>query len=98
MPGVVVFAAIGGVGQAVYGAMDARHAMRVRRAEAESEGEAADGVWSRIVASRWNPVKRLGDEEYEGMLQEKLIRVEAEIALVEEDLARMKGTPQEPEP
>ena len=40
--------------------------------------------------SRWSPVKVLSDDEYAIMLEEKLLRVKAEIALVEENITALK--------
>jgi len=37
------------------------------------------------------PVRMLKDEEYEGMLREKLFKVQAEIMILEEDIARLRG-------
>ena len=39
---------------------------------------------------KWSPMKVLSDEEYERMLQEKLLRVEAEIAVLDEKIERAK--------
>ena len=49
------------------------------------------GLGHRILHSRFNPMKVLSDEEYEGMLEEKLIRVEAEIALIDESIGKVKA-------
>ena len=44
----------------------------------------------RLANSRWSPVKILSDEEYENMLQEKLLRVEAEIAVLDEHIENLR--------
>ena len=36
-------------------------------------------------------MKVLSDEEYEKVLKEKLVRVEAEIALIDEDIVKLKS-------
>lgn len=36
-------------------------------------------------------MKVLSDEEYEKVLKEKLVRVEAEIALIDEDIDKLKS-------
>ena len=46
-------------------------------------GEEASNAKAR---SKWYPLRMLDDVEYEGMLQEKLIRINSEIALVDEDI------------
>ena len=40
---------------------------------------------------KWSPLKTLSDEEYGDMLREKLLRVEAEIALVDEEVGRLRA-------
>ncbi len=44
----------------------------------------------RMVTSRFSPMKVLSDAEYEAMLKEKLIRVDAELAVLDEDLAKLR--------
>jgi hypothetical protein len=51
-------------------------------------------VVQRMSKSRFNPMRRLTDEEYQGMLQEKLIKVEAELALVDEDIRKLESEKQ----
>ena len=40
----------------------------------------------RLAKSRWIPLKAIPDADYEKMLNEKLVRVEADIALIDEQL------------
>lgn len=49
-----------------------------------------EGMIARLAKSRYNPMRKLTDTEYLSMLQEKLIRVEAEIAIVDEDIAKLE--------
>ena len=42
------------------------------------------------------PVKMLSDEEYEEMLREKLFKVQAEMVILEEDIARLRGELEQP--
>jgi hypothetical protein len=44
----------------------------------------------RIMDSPWMPLKSLSDDDYESMLREKLIRTEAEIALIDERLVDLR--------
>lgn len=55
------------------------------------QANAKPGLIERMAKSRWNPMRRLTDQEYEDMLKEKLIRVEAEIAIVDEEVAKLEG-------
>lgn len=86
LPGFFVFGAIGYLGQCTYDAVDRR-----KMADVNSGGTARGGhekeTWMR---SKWVPWKALTDEEYEAMLREKLLRVNAEIALLDESLEGLK--------
>ncbi len=46
----------------------------------------------RILDSRWVPLKRLSDEDYVGMLNEKTVRIEAEIAIIDEKIAALQNS------
>lgn len=83
MPGAIVFAILGGAGQIIYNFTDTRH-----YAHSISPAKSENGPgW---LNSKWSPVKVLSDSEYEGILQEKLLRVKAEIALIDENIAELK--------
>lgn len=62
-----------------------------RQQQGEQEEREETGLIGRMARSRWNPMRRLTDQEYEDMLKEKLIRVEAEIAIVDEEVAKLEG-------
>lgn len=40
--------------------------------------------------SRWSPIKQLSDQEYENILEEKLLRVEADIALIDDRVKELR--------
>lgn len=52
--------------------------------------EPKETLMQRIAKSKWSPMSILTDEQYEEMLQEKLLRVEAEIAMVDDRIEAMK--------
>lgn len=41
--------------------------------------------------SKWSPMKKLTDQEYENILEEKLLRLDAEIAIIDDDVAALKA-------
>lgn len=82
MPGAIVFALFGAAGQAIYNSMDAK-----RTEEALNPSEKKKS-W---LDSKWSPVKVLTDAEYAHMMDEKLLRVNAEIALLEESIERLRA-------
>lgn len=56
-----------------------------RRAQAKED---EDDSW---MASKWSPLKKLSDEEYTHMMGEKLLSVEADIALIDERVAQLRA-------
>ena len=43
------------------------------------------------LESEWSPVIPLSDEQYKELLEEKVLKVEAEIALVDENIAAARA-------
>lgn len=75
----------GFAGQNVYSYFDERHTESLK-----DEGPKM-GVVERVMSSKWFPLRKMSDEEYLGILEEKLWKIKAEIAIREEDLAKLKG-------
>lgn len=42
--------------------------------------------------SKWSPMKRLSDKDYEEKLEEKILRLDAEIAIIDENIAALKAS------
>lgn len=78
LPGAIMFALCGAAGQAIYNRADARPTA------SESDGKQQKSLQDSWLNSKWSPMKVLTDAEYENMLQEKLLRVNADIALLDE--------------
>ncbi|KAI0180240.1 hypothetical protein GGR52DRAFT_234039 [Hypoxylon sp. FL1284] len=63
---------------------------RLKRGSNESEPKAkAKTGW---LDSKWSPMKRLSDEEYEEKLEEKILRINAEIAIIDENIAALRAS------
>lgn len=77
-----MFAIFGAAGQAIYNSRDAK-----RTEEALNPSETKKSWFD----SKWSPVKKLTEAEYAHMLEEKLLRVNAEIALVDESIERLRA-------
>ena len=45
--------------------------------------------------SRWSPLKKLTDQEYTEYLEEKLLRVEADIALIDDRIDELRAADQQ---
>jgi len=80
VPGVIMFSIFGAAGQAMYNMVNARNSSDVTH---RRDGRA----W---MKSRWSPITVLSDQQYEEMLREKLLRVNAEIALVDESIENLR--------
>ena len=48
-------------------------------------------LFNRIAESKWVPLKSIPDEDYERMLSKKLLRTDAEIAMLDERLASLRS-------
>jgi hypothetical protein len=90
IPGALIFALFGAAGQAIYNSADARaSSLPPQTAEKDLKNS-----W---LNSKWSPMKVLTDKEYESMLREKLLNVEAEISLVDERIAALREVERERE-
>ncbi|KAH8801563.1 hypothetical protein F5884DRAFT_685119 [Xylogone sp. PMI_703] len=82
IPGAIMFALFGALGQTTYIVIGARNL-----AQPVEEAPTTRSSW---LNSKWSPVKVLSDAEYEEMLQEKLLKINAEIALVDESITALQ--------
>jgi hypothetical protein len=85
IPGAVVFSLLGAGGQVIGNWWDAR--------APRAPSKPGSGLWA-----KWNPIKRLSDEDYVNILEEKLLRVETDIALMDDrirDLRESEGQKKE---
>ena len=62
-----------------------------------SEYVSQPSITQRLAESKWVPLKALSDQQYEEMLSEKLLKLEAEVSIIDEKIAVLK-TSQEREP
>lgn len=83
-----MFSIFGFVGQSVYNFADSRHS---ELQQSDFDAPRKQSIWENLLDSRWSPVKVLSDNEYERMLEEKLLRLNAEIALIDEDVAKLNA-------
>jgi len=88
VPGVIMFALFGAAGQTLYNMADARNSQL-------KDVVPDDRTKNSWLNSKWSPMKVLSDKEYEDMLREKLLRVNAEIALVDESIAALRAQEKE---
>lgn len=84
VPGVVVFSLLGYIGQKSYNAIDAW--------QMEQPDTPSKPIIQRMADSKWIPLKSLSDNDYRGMLNEKILSIEAEIALVDEKIEALEAS------
>ncbi|KAJ5239271.1 hypothetical protein N7468_003890 [Penicillium chermesinum] len=82
VPGLVVFSLLGYGGQTAFNKLDA---WQMEKAQAPTRSWA-----QRMADSKWIPFRNLSDDEYRGILSEKLLSIEAEIALLDEKIEALE--------
>ncbi|KAG9240572.1 hypothetical protein BJ878DRAFT_525434 [Calycina marina] len=83
IPGAIMFSLFGSAGQAIYNRTNAR-----KSAQPDAEEKPRGFQW---MNSKWNPMQVLTDMEYENMLQEKLLGINARIALIDESIEALRA-------
>lgn len=90
IPGTVMFSLFGWAGQHGYNYLDAKNSTDIQQqAERKAKGldKPPEPLLHRFAKSKWSPMSLLSDEEYEKMIQEKVLYVEAEIAMIDDRIA-----------
>lgn len=57
--------------------------------------ESKQGFWRRMSEKSWSPVKVMNDQEYAEMLKEKMLKVDAEISIVDDKIAALRKQQEE---
>ncbi len=78
----------GFLGQKGYDILDQRNSASL--ATSHTTTTTQEPFWSRAMKSKYSPVKHLTDEEYKKVLEDKLLRIDAEIAVLDDDIAALK--------
>lgn len=86
VPGMIVFSAAGVAGQSALDFAD----RATERASGDSNEHGQRSLWRRVADMKYSPVTVLTDEQYEKLLREKLLRAEADVALVEDEIRAVK--------
>lgn len=86
IPGAIMFSVFGAGGQGILNMLDGHRSSRsVRNVDDASRNPTDTG-------SRWNLVKMLSDEEYLAILQEKQLRLDAEVAVIDDEIQKLRST------
>ncbi|KAM7202282.1 hypothetical protein V8F20_004449 [Naviculisporaceae sp. PSN 640] len=84
LPGALMFTLLGAGGQ------KAVNSYYRRQAENEKFKQEGKG----FLASKWSPVTKLSDEDYEAILKEKLLQIEVEMSFIDEEINKVKAQAQ----
>ncbi|KAI6791123.1 hypothetical protein KC363_g2406 [Hortaea werneckii] len=82
IPATLMWGLSGLVGQATYNAMYAKPAVVV-------EGP-KETFWERMAKKSWTPIKYVTNDEYADMLREKMLKIDVEIAVLDDKIAELK--------
>lgn len=82
VPGAVIFSLLGYLGQSSYNAIDTW--------QMEHANSPSKPIIQRIADSKWIPLRTLSDDDYRGMLSEKLLSIEAEMSLIDDKIADLE--------
>lgn len=85
MLGVLGGTLVGYVGQKGYNSLDRRNTQAIA-----TPATPKDPLWRRMVNSKYSPMSVLTNKQYEELLQEKLLRVDTEIAIIDDDIAKLR--------
>ncbi|KAJ0343982.1 hypothetical protein COL154_002587 [Colletotrichum chrysophilum] len=77
IPGIIVFSIVGGAGQAIVN--------RTQQVSPDAKEKKS------FFESSWSPLKKLSDDEYRDMLDEKMLKIDAEIALIDDKIAELRA-------
>ncbi|KAE9983537.1 hypothetical protein BLS_004119 [Venturia inaequalis] len=83
--GVLGGTIFGYVGQKGYNSLDRKNTEAITTPIAPKEP-----LWRRMVNSKYSPMSVLTNKQYEEILQEKLLRVDTEIAIIDDDIAKLR--------
>jgi hypothetical protein len=82
-----MFGLFGYIGQYSYEKLDASHAAKANG----PEGEGLIQSWATAIGtSKWSPIKKIDNQQYELLMRDKLLHVDAELAVIEEDLTALR--------
>ncbi|KAF2851554.1 hypothetical protein T440DRAFT_394520 [Plenodomus tracheiphilus IPT5] len=93
IPGTIMFTLFGWAGQHGYNYLDARNSTEIKQnAELKAKGEdrPKESLMHRFAKSKWSPMTVLSDEEYERLMQEKMLYFEAQIAVIDDRIAEFR--------
>jgi hypothetical protein len=89
VPGTLMFALFGWAGQHGYDYLDGRNSAEVQERRAGKVVE-RENFMQKVAKSRWSPMSVLTDAQYEEMMRERLLKIDAEIAILDERIEEFR--------
>ena len=86
-PGIIAFSLLGSAGQAMYNKVDASYTA----SQYTSSDNPPTSFLQTMASKKWVPMRSLSDDEYEHMLREKLLKIEAEAAVLEDNISQLRA-------
>ncbi|EMC98082.1 hypothetical protein BAUCODRAFT_22919 [Baudoinia panamericana UAMH 10762] len=80
LPGMLVWSLLGCTGQLAY-----------NRFSTADQKQPTEGFWTRLAKQSWTPVKFMTNEEYAEVLRERVLKLDAEIAVLDDKISELKS-------
>ncbi|KAK0264307.1 hypothetical protein LTR01_001354 [Friedmanniomyces endolithicus] len=87
LPATLMWSLFGGIGQLAYNGYATGNVTR--------QISPPEDFWTKMARQSWFPLKALSNEEYSEMLREKMLKVDVEIALLDDRIAALGKQQQE---
>lgn len=81
LPGILMFSIFGAAGQWAYNGMDGSKSVNVAPKK---------NFWERMGERSWSPMKVLSNEEYAAMLKGRQLKIDVEIAVIDDKIAALR--------
>jgi hypothetical protein len=96
VPGMIMFTIFGYTGQQAYEWFNGRHSRKLRKEALAAQAKEENLNWlQRFAKKSWSPMSILTDEQYEELLNEKLLKLEVEIALIDDKIKELRSMPKD---
>ncbi len=82
LPGILMFSIFGFAGQVT--------SNWLARPRGITDGPPKQSFWRRMSEKAWSPVTVMSDEEYAKMLKEKMLRVDAQLSILDDRMAALR--------
>ena len=81
IPGMLMFTIFGAAGQIIHNRFTGLKT---------TDTSSMKDFWKRMSEKNWSPVKMMSNEEYTDVLREKMLKLDVEIAVLDDNIAALK--------